>query len=118
MERLLRIATWTCVLLITVLSLLPGEDMVRTSMGGHVEHAVAYAGTTFFAVLAYGLRSDAGWLTIGLIGYAGGLEFLQRYSPGRTPAVEDFLASSAGVLIGLTVALVIRALWRMKLGRA
>ena len=34
------------------LSLLPSQEMARTSLGGHVEHALAYAGTTFFAALA------------------------------------------------------------------
>ena len=114
MERLLRIATWVCVLVVAVLSLLPSQEMARTSLGGHVEHALAYAGTTFFAALAYAPRAGAGRPVAGLVVYAGVLEVLQRYSPGRTSAVEDFLASATGVLIGLGLALAVRALWRTK----
>ncbi len=118
MDRFLRIAAWTCVLLLAILSLLPGQDMMRTNVGGHVEHAIAYTGSSFFAVLAYASRLSAGWPAAGLIGYAGVLEFLQRYSPGRHSGVDDFLASSAGVLIGLAAALLIRTLWRMTVKRA
>lgn len=118
MERFFRIASWACVLTVAVLSLLPGQDMVRTSLGGHVEHALAYAGTAFLTVLAYNGRTGARWPVLGLLVYAGVLEFLQRFSPGRTSAVEDFLASATGVLIGLALALAVLALWRAKPSRA
>ena len=49
----LRLAAWSCIVLIAVLSLLPAEEMVRTSLGGHVEHMLAYAGTVFITGLAY-----------------------------------------------------------------
>ncbi len=100
----LRTATWVCVALLAILSLLPGEDMVRTGMSGHIEHFVAYAGTAIIATTAYG---PGGLRTVGLLwAYAGLLEWLQHYSPGRHPAVTDFLSSSLGVLCGAVAVIV------------
>jgi VanZ family protein len=41
--------------------------------------------------------------------YAGILEYLQHFSPGRHPAIEDFAASALGALCG---GLAITLLWR------
>jgi VanZ family protein len=40
------------------------------------------------------------------------LEVLQTFSPGRHPAAEDWLASSAGVLLGIGAAIRAGNLWR------
>ncbi len=98
--RVLRPAAWGCVLLLAVLSLLPAEEMVRTSLDGHIEHAIAYAGTALLIGLSY---PTWGWkrMAIALVIYAGVLEFLQNFSPGGHPAVLDWLSSSTGVLIGI-----------------
>lgn len=68
-----RMAAWSCVGLIAVLALLPAEEMLGISLGGHIEHAIVYAGV---------------------------LEWLQHFAPGRHRALADWLASSVGVLIG------------------
>jgi VanZ family protein len=83
--------------------MLPAGVVPRTEMGGHLEHVIAYAGTAFFVVLAV---SEGSLLRIGsaLIAYAGVLELLQRYSPGRTSSVRDFMYSAAGVVLGCAVA--------------
>lgn len=93
-----RLAAWTCVAVIAVLSLTPSAAMVRTSAGGHIEHAVAYAGTSFLVAAAYGRW---GRVVAGLLVYAGVLEMLQHFSPGRTPSVIDYLFSAIGVVIGV-----------------
>ena len=93
-----RPAAWGCVILLAILSLLPAEEMVRTSLGGHIEHATAYAGTAFVIGRSY---PSWGWKRIAtaLVIYAGVLELLQTFSPGRHPAVLDWLSSSAGALM-------------------
>jgi VanZ family protein len=93
-----RLAAWTCIGAIAVLSLIPGDEMIRTSVGGHIEHAVAYAGTSFLVAAAYGR-----WRRVvaGLLVYAGALEMLQHFSPGRTPSVVDYLFSAIGVVLGV-----------------
>jgi hypothetical protein len=115
-----RILTWSCVVLLALLSLLPAEDMMRTGMPGGVEHLVAYAGSASIAVAGYGY----GWRwgvprIIGLFWvYAGCLEYLQHFSPGRNPTLVDFAASALGALIGgLSMVLLARkTAWRA-LGR-
>jgi VanZ family protein len=107
----LRPVAWGCVILLAVLSLLPAEEMVRTSLGGHIEHAIAYAGTAFLFGLSY---PAWGWqrIAIALVIYAGILELLQNFSPGRHPAVLDWISSSAGALMGITFIRVGDAVWR------
>src|SRR4051812_3403131 len=101
----LRVGAWACVSALAVLSLLPGDEMVRTSLGGHPEHAIAYAGTALLAGLGYPGRACRSVLVLVL--YAGVLELLQRFSPGRHSAVEDWLASSIGVVVGAWAALIV-----------
>ena len=95
-------AAWISIVALAVLSLLPGIYMIRTDIGGHVEHVLAYAGTAFIVAAAYGPKK---WLNIaaGLVSYAAVLELLQRLSPGRTASVEDFAFSTSGVLLGVVL---------------
>ncbi len=102
-SAVLQLVACGCVGLVAPLSLLPAETMVRTSLNGHVEHAMAYAGTALLMRLGYPKRK-AWWIAGLLVTYAGILETLQHYAPGRTPAIEDWLASSIGALVGIGVA--------------
>src|SRR5262245_6485082 len=79
---------WTSAIALALLSLLPVVHVPRTHVGGHLEHFLAYAGAAVFVAMA---TSERGILRIGsaLIAYAGVLEFLQRYSPGRTSSISD-----------------------------
>ena len=107
-----RILTWCCVILLAVLSLLPAQDMVRTGVPGQLEHFVAYAGSAGIAIAGYGRRG--GVRIIGLFWiYAGVLEYLQHFSPGRHPTIVDFAASALGAFFGgLATAFLVRRRWR------
>ena len=102
-ERLFRWLTWCAVVVLAILSWTPGEYMVRPGWGHHYEHAIAYLLSSSVAALGY--RRRLRYATIGalLCGYAGILELGQNWSPGRTPAFDDFAASSIGTLIGVTL---------------
>ena len=106
-----RILTWCCVILLAVLSLLPAQDMVRTGFPGQLEHFVAYAGSATIAIAGYGRRRGAVRI-IGLFWiYAGILEYLQHFSPGRHPSIADFAASALGAFFGgVATALLVRRL--------
>ena len=107
--RSIRALTWFCVVLLAVLSLLPAQDMVRTGFPGRVEHIVAYAGSAAIAMAGYGARRGAAQIVGSFWVYAGILEYLQHFSPGRHPAIEDFMASALGALCGgLVIALIRR----------
>lgn len=105
----LRVLTWCCVILLAVLSLLPAQQMVRTGLPGRLEHFVAYAGSAAIAMAGYGVSPGSMQIIGGLWVYAGILEYLQHFSPGRHPSIADFAASALGALCG---GLVIALLWR------
>jgi VanZ family protein len=108
-----RVLTWCCVILLAVLSLLPAQEMVRTGVPGQLEHLVAYAGSASVAMAGYWQSRGAVRIIGSFWGYAVLLEWLQRFSPGRHPAVEDFAASALGALCGgLAIALLWRRLWK------
>jgi VanZ family protein len=106
---LIRVLTWCCVILLAVLSLLPAEEMVWTGLPGRVEHFVAYAASAAVAMAGYGASRGGLQIIGGFWVYAGILEYLQHFSPGRHPAIEDFAASALGALCG---GLAIALLWR------
>jgi VanZ family protein len=107
----LRVLTWCCVALLAILSLLPAQDMVRTGFPGRLEHLIAYAGSAAIAMAAYGSSRGVAQIIAGYWLYAGILEYLQHFSPGRHPSVWDFAASALGALCGgLAVALLQRRL--------
>src|SRR5208282_1318030 len=105
----LRVLTWCCVILLAVLSLLPAQEMLRTGLPGQLEHFIAYAGSAAVAMAGYGARRGSMQIIGSFWVYAGILEYLQHFSPGRHPAIEDFAASSLGALCG---GLAIALLWR------
>jgi VanZ family protein len=107
----LRALTWCCVMILAVLSLLPTRAMVRTGFPGVPEHFVAYAGSAAIAMAGYGASRGSLQIIGGFWVYAGVLEYLQHFSPGRNPTIDDFVASALGALCGgLAVALVLRRL--------
>ena len=106
--RSIRVLSWFCVVLLAVLSLLPAQEMVRTGFPGRVEHIVAYAGSAAIAMAGYGARRGAAQIVGSFWVYAGILEYLQNFSPGRHPAIEDFTASALGALCGGLVTALIR----------
>ena len=107
----LRALTWCCVVLLAVLSLLPAHDMVRTSLPGRVEHFIAYAGSAAIAMAGYGATRGAAQIIGGVWVYAGVLEYLQHFSPGRHPAIGDFAASALGAVCGGLVIAIVRRRW-------
>jgi VanZ family protein len=98
----LRFLTWICLVFLAILSLMPLEEIeaVRTDLPGQIEHIIAYAGSTAIAMAGYGLTRGAARIIGFFWVYAGILEYLQNFSPGRNPALVDFAASAFGALCG------------------
>jgi VanZ family protein len=109
----IRILTWCCVILLAVLSLLPAQDMVRTGIPGQLEHILAYAGSASIATVGYGRRNALRITGLFWI-YAGVLEYLQHFSPGRHSSIADFSASALGALFGGLAA--VRLMRRISIG--
>jgi VanZ family protein len=111
-QRSFCILTWFSVILLAVLSLLPAQDMVRTGIPGDLEHFAAYAGSASIAIAGYRRRGAVRIIGLFWI-YAGILEYLQHFSPGRQPSIVDFAASALGTLFGgVAAALLLGRLWK------
>ena len=74
--------------------------MARTGLPGRLEHFIAYAGSAAVAMAGYGASRGSMPIIGGFWVYAGVLEYLQRFSPGRHPSLGDFAASALGALCG------------------
>jgi len=98
LDGMMRLAAWACLLALAVLSLLPKEEMVRTGFDNHLEHFVAWAGSTLFVAWTYRRRVGLVPLSALLVSYAGLLEMGQLLSPGRHASVWDWAAGSCGVV--------------------
>lgn len=108
----LQLVAWLGLAALALATLIPAEySPPRTSLPGPVEHFVAYASVSALTGFAF-RRTVRTWLLAGgLIGYSAVLEYFQRWSPGRSANVMDFLSSSAGVLVGIgACALLLRGL--------
>ena len=109
----LRLLTRCCVILLAVLSLVPGQEMVRTDLPGQFEHFIAYAGSAAIRTAGYGRSRGSLPIIGGFWVYAGVLEYLQHFSPGRHPSIADFVASALGAFFGGVVgAFLVRRLWK------
>jgi VanZ family protein len=120
-----RVLTWCCVVVLAVLSLWPGNGLgflyvlpelntMRTGLPGQLEHFITYALSAAVGVTGYGASRGEVRVVGSFWVYAAMLEYLQHFSPGRHPSIEDFAASALGALCGgLAVAL----LWRRPLDR-
>lgn len=99
-SMILHVALVCCVITLALLALLPSGVVKRSSFGGHVEHFIAYLGTTLVMGLAYRSRPRLILRCGMLVAYAAILEMGQLYSPGRHAAFSDFVFSSSGVVVG------------------
>ena len=97
--EIMRLAAWICVATLAVLSLWPASTVIRTGLGGHIEHVFAYAATVIIVALGYNELGLPRIVAV-LLTTAALLEFLQRYT-GRHAEIADFLFSSTGVFIGV-----------------
>lgn len=105
-RRLASITLFAYVVLIVVLSLLPGPDLPATSMSDKLQHVIAYTLMSTLAVIALGLGRSilhAGLFALILANVVGiGLEFIQPHF-GRTFDTADMLANAIGATGGAIV---------------
>lgn len=101
---LLRGAALACVVALAVLSLVPGDLRPHVFHDGNLEHLVAYAGTAFLLTLGFGRRTA--WMNLSWLSAASAVfELLQIWIPGRTPSLDNWVASSTGAMIGTLAAI-------------
>jgi hypothetical protein len=116
----LRVLTWCGIIFLAVLSLLPGQalaalslslimQLVRAILSGPAEHFVAYAIVAAIAIAGYGSSMGGPRIIAAFCVYAGALEWIRHFSPGRHPSIAKFAGSALGALCGgLVVMLLLR----------
>lgn len=97
---LVRAAFIGCIIALAILSLLPATLLMRTSLGGHAEHFVAYLGTAILMGLTYQKGPRLTVQCTLLVMYATALEAGQLYSPGRHASFQDLAFGAVGVVTG------------------
>jgi VanZ family protein len=100
---LLRAACIACIIVLAVLAWLPAKDLLRTTLGGHAEHFIAYLGTAIILGLTFRKSPHLAVQCVLLIVYAAILEAGQLYSPGRHASFQDLAFSSSGVVAGALI---------------
>jgi VanZ family protein len=102
--KTVKIAAGLAVIAFAVLSLVPRELRPHTGVPGPLEHVAAYAIVGGLLTFGYHKRSQPFIVVFSLSLYAAILEIAQIWVPGRDPKFIDFVASSAGALIGSALA--------------
>lgn len=89
-----------CIVVLAALAWLPAGAMMRTALGGHSEHLVAYLGTMIVMGLAFQKAPSLPVQCAFLAVYAAILEAGQVMAPGRHASFEDLAFSCLGVAAG------------------
>lgn len=98
-RKLAQIVAWGLATGIVVLSLVPPGFRPQTVAPHHLEHLAIFAATGF----AFGLGFDQkrSLLAIYLVVFAGSVEFLQLFAPGRHARLSDFIVDASSIFGGL-----------------
>jgi VanZ family protein len=89
-----------CIVVLIVLSILPGNERPHTGLSGQIEHVIAYFGTAVSLALGFRTMKDRVVTISLLVGAAAVLELFQRLIPGRHSQLIDWFASSSGAGLG------------------
>jgi len=107
-------------MLIGILSEVPGELRPHVFAVTQLEHFMAYFAAGLLLALGFWSRRNVLLLSLALPVYAAVLEITQLIVPGRSSEFIDFFASLAGAWAGIALAgLLLRSVCRLRrLGKA
>jgi VanZ family protein len=100
-RRLAALASWLGLVVIAVLSLVPGDDRPHTFLPGPAEHVLAYALTGMALAIGYPQPRHRVFWFLGMSAAGALFEILQLWDPGRLPSLIDVAACSSGAALGL-----------------
>jgi VanZ family protein len=104
LKTLTRVAAWTLVTAIIVLSVVPPSLRPETEFPHAIEHFAIYWATGVAFALGYAL---APLLVTVLVIFPGAVEIVQLFIPGRHARVSDFIVDSLACIIGLVTVAVL-----------
>ena len=111
-EKHWALVTVCLLLIITVLSLWPLENLPSAPGSDKMHHLIAYAALVFPVALRQPNRWL--WFVVFFIGYSGLIELIQPYV-NRYGEWLDMLANTAGVVCGVALATAINAVRKRRL---
>jgi VanZ family protein len=100
LHRLLRSCFYVAAMAVVILSLAPRGALPPVSFDDKIEHVLAYAALGLLGVTTARSATEMLRTVCGLIALGIALEFLQAFSPGRSPELNDALADIIGTAIG------------------
>jgi VanZ family protein len=98
---LFRAAGWLAVIVIIVLSVVPGQNRPHHEPRGEFDHLVVYLVASVVLGIGYSDRKTQTKLVLFLVLLSGLLEVFQLWIPGRHSELAGFLASSSGAALGM-----------------
>lgn len=100
------VAGWLLVLGAIVVSLVPAPSLPSLGVSDKIEHTITYAVLTLWFAGLYP-RSRYVWIGACMFGLGVGIEFAQgAMQLGRQRDYLDVIANTAGIGVGLTLALI------------
>ncbi len=105
---LTRVSAWPAVLVIIVLSVVPGSMRPHVLGNDRAEHFIAYLITGSLFAIGHLRPLQLMWSGLLLTICAASLELVQLFIPGRLASSLDFAASCGGAWIGFLVILAVR----------
>ena len=103
LRKIFRFAAVCSWITLTVLSLVPGRMRPHTGASGNIEHMMAYILAALVTRIAF-RDIQTRWQFAVFSAAAASFEICQIWIPGRSAGVDNWAASTAGVLVGLLVA--------------
>jgi VanZ family protein len=91
---------------ICYLALTPTPPQEASFGWDKANHTLAFLALTLAGCLGFrGARRGTLWVLLGIFGLGCAIELVQLFVPGRSCEWQDLLADSAGIALGLAVAL-------------
>lgn len=109
-----KLAFWSCLGLITLLSLLPPPQLPPVDIWDKASHAIAYAALMLTGGIGYRLQVPILQIALLLFGFGVTIEIAQYLMPGRSFSLYDMLANAAGIVAMLLVVLPLERLLRIQ----
>ena len=107
---------WILVVLVVVLSVMPGATELRLTLSDKTGHMLAYLVLTVWFAGVY-TRSRYPWIVVGLILLGGGLEMVQRQLLHRSAEFADLVANCIGISAGIVLSLIFLGGWCLRVER-
>lgn len=102
-RKYIKIIFWLLVIMVLVLSFMPGSVSSSIQHVDKLEHLVAFFVLSILLLLAYKFSKPLFTTAIIMALFGMGIEVVQVYIPNRIFSMQDFLADIVGIVLALLV---------------